>query len=241
MSRVVTVFSTKGKSKTKITTDATTWSELKSLIRNEGYNMDNLQAVEGTNRTTLQHQDARLPEGDFTLFLRPVKTKSGLSGMEGKSFKELRQIIKEQGQDCKDYLESKSGKSWTQVGTEDLRNLLAGYNPANGVADVVQSVAESKSETMEEVQSEASPTSMDLVGQVESTLDQICEMESDSDNICDRVDMIKEELSGLKEDLEAIYSPEALAERKAEEERIKAEKEEDERLAREANDIFSKM
>jgi len=76
--RTVTLYSTKGGSK-KIETSAATWGELRPLV-GESYDLSNLQPTESVGKTTLVHEDATLPEGDFILFLRPVRTKSGMVG-----------------------------------------------------------------------------------------------------------------------------------------------------------------
>lgn len=73
--RTIRVFTSRG-TNVSITTDVGTWGELKPLVA-EHFDMSNLQAAESVNKTTLEHVDARLPETDFILFLRPVKSKAG--------------------------------------------------------------------------------------------------------------------------------------------------------------------
>src|SRR6218665_2430792 len=74
--RKITVFSTNG-TYIEIKTAATVWSELKPLVQ-EHYALDNLNPTESVGKTSLAHPNAKLPAGDFVLYLRPVKTKSGL-------------------------------------------------------------------------------------------------------------------------------------------------------------------
>ena len=82
----VTVFSTKGKKRSVVTTEANTWGELKKDLLNEGIETNNMKAIVGENQTTLESSAAVLPKGltasgevtkDFTLFLTPIKVKSG--------------------------------------------------------------------------------------------------------------------------------------------------------------------
>jgi len=121
--RTVTLYSTKG-GKQKVETDAKTWGELKPLVE-EHYDLKNLQPTENVNKTTLTHQDAVLPEGDFIIFLRPVKPKGGMDGVEGLSFRELRKLVT--NDDIKSHLNQYSGKNWTRLSTEELRAGLAAY------------------------------------------------------------------------------------------------------------------
>lgn len=152
--RKIKIFATKGKNKATIETDVTNWGDLKVLVEAEGYDLSNLAATENRNRTTLEHKDANLPEGDFTIFLRPVKTKSGLDLPDGDETTrgQLKDIIKEYGTPLKDYLKTiKEGRNWTQLDTPTLRSAIAAYDAgeaevAGNVADVVQSVVEAATE-----------------------------------------------------------------------------------------------
>jgi hypothetical protein len=130
--RTITVFSTKGKSKVKIETAATTWSELRGLVEAEGYDVESLHATENVNRTNLANADSILPAMAFTLFLRPKKTKSGSCGncdirideIEEMSFRALRGLVNEPN--IKAYLSGIS-TNWTQLSTEDLRDGIIAF------------------------------------------------------------------------------------------------------------------
>ena len=74
----VTVYSTVGKKATILENlEATTWGELKSALREMDIKYSGMKAVIGETRNTLESDRATLPEKDFSLFLMPVKTKSG--------------------------------------------------------------------------------------------------------------------------------------------------------------------
>ena len=128
--RKIIVYSTKGKSGS-FESDAKTWGEIQSDVKKIVGDLDNLIATENVNKTNLGHQDSVLPEGDFKIFLRPSKTKSGATNFNSMSFKELRTFIAGQGQPCKDYLNveaKKSGRNWTQLSTEEMKTLLSSYS-----------------------------------------------------------------------------------------------------------------
>ncbi len=112
--RTIKVFTSKG-AKTVITTDASVWGDLIPHLEND-FDLSNLQAAESVGKTTLVHRDAVLPSGDFILFLRPVKTKSGVD-YEDMSYSELRDRLTET--DKRDFL-SVYGINFTQASKAQL-------------------------------------------------------------------------------------------------------------------------
>lgn len=130
--RKVTIYSTKGAKRTVIETNVTTWGELEPLV-SETYDLDNMQAVENQRKTTLSVAKAELPEGDFTLFLKPIKTKAGLSQeeVENMSYSEARETVR-------DILNSEEegaaehfneGRNYTNKPAGELRRLIASWIP----------------------------------------------------------------------------------------------------------------
>lgn len=74
----VTVFSTKGRKRSEVESSATTWGELKKDLASAGVETSGMKAIIGENQNTLESAKAALPvDFDFTLFLTPVKVKSG--------------------------------------------------------------------------------------------------------------------------------------------------------------------
>ena len=71
--RKIIIFSTRGSQKRVHESNVTTWGELKEELANL-YDFNSLQATENINRTDLVNDTAKLPEQDFTLFLRPRET-----------------------------------------------------------------------------------------------------------------------------------------------------------------------
>ena len=139
--RKITVFSTKGVQKKSYETDVTTWADAKALIGRD-YDLKTLAATESINRTDLVNDQAILPEGDFTIFLRPIKTKSGVY-----SFAEARKQLTSED---KKWIEDNLKKNWTRASTDELNQCLsrngAGKEPTkdNGVGKVVESVKTTK-------------------------------------------------------------------------------------------------
>lgn len=126
--RKIVIYSTKGGTGV-IETEAKTWGEIEPQVREIVGSLDNLIATENKNKTTLEHRDAVLPEEDFKIFLRPSKTKSGISTIN-MSFKDLRKFVESQGQPCKAFLNSVAkdfGKNWTQLTTKELQYFLGEY------------------------------------------------------------------------------------------------------------------
>lgn len=149
--RKITVYSTIGKGAKFIETDAVTWANLKTLLQQEKVDLNNMKAVIGENKLTLESDQAQLPDGEFTLFLMPVKTKSG-----GLSRSELFTAIKEfvKANPEKKGLFVIDGKNMTQLSTPVLQELYDDFiaksasskKPvAEAVAEVVETVAVSKS------------------------------------------------------------------------------------------------
>lgn len=81
MSRSIKIVSTEGGNRT-ISTNATTWGELKTKLSEEGYNMDVMRATAKETRHTYESNDAVLDSNVSTLYLTPQKTKSGQTDVE---------------------------------------------------------------------------------------------------------------------------------------------------------------
>ena len=194
MSRIITVFSTKGKQKTKIETDVTTWGELRPLVEAEGYDVESLHATENVRRTNLANAESILPEEAFTLFLRPKKTKSGC--------RELRGMVTDNN--IKGHLKAyKPGKSnWTQLSTEDLRaGLIAFYctGEEDASADIQE---ESAPETNQAI------TVADKAMSIKTLLSEIAAEIADK-NVSERIAEMGAELDGLIEDIASLEEDKA--------------------------------
>lgn len=181
--RIISIYSSRGGAKkivtgateTKMSNDKKTyyttdvvenWGGLIPFVKKLDYPVGDLHVSESTRKSTLEHVDAVLPEGDFTLFMRPKKTKSGAKKRaDGLDKKGLVALLKE------DITSSENGKvyyngysSKTVVELSALVNkfkakVAKAAAPAKkvagpvkkAVAKVVKSVADKKVAKVEEV------------------------------------------------------------------------------------------
>ncbi len=238
--RIITVVATKNGRIKKYTTDARTWGDLKELIQDE-YDLTNLKSTENVNKTTLEHIDAVLPEGDFRLFLRPSKTKSGGFDVTGKGFKDLRALVTTD--EIKNHLNTiVPGKNWTQLSTADLAKGLESFGGSSTEsAPTVQEVTNdvtAVAETGEEVK-------LNPLGKAKlakQLIEEVCnEVEDEDGEICERVEMATNELDTLIELLGDVYDDEGQVTNsntsREETEEEKAERLEQEEIAREMREL----
>lgn len=116
-----------------------TWGDLKRVLERGGYDLSNLVAVERSSKVTFQEDEATLPSGDFTIFLRPSKSKFGMSEyhpseksseVDSMSFMDLRRefIISNNYEGIKEYLNSfVENKNWTQLSLAELREGIKSF------------------------------------------------------------------------------------------------------------------
>ena len=208
--RVITAFTTRGK-KEKITTDVATWGELKPLLKNAGIEVDKLLATENQNKSDLVNDAAVLPTVDFVIFFRPKETKSG-----SLSYKETRNAIKEAIEKYGDHAKEHFNKvkNYTTKSASELTELLASYvAPSNdaveqepataNVADVVESVAESKAQEGEE-KAVVKMTAKGGLEIIKNILDEISSNTS-STNVVEAVEIAKEEIEAVEAQIEEDF------------------------------------
>lgn len=122
--RKVKIIPTSGPKKIIEVAEGTSWKDMKSILKREGYSLDNMKAVEGNNKHTLEHDDATLPEGDFKLFLMPYKSKSGAD--------DTRSSIKALFADPATKAKAKEHfGNYTQKKNDDLKELFKTWNPGS--------------------------------------------------------------------------------------------------------------
>lgn len=95
--RKVNVFSTKGTNRTGanaliIPTDVTTLGQLFPYLNKAGVEFNGMKIMVAQGKQTLEHEDAILPAGDFTLSLTPVKTKAGATYAEMKAYVKAKRV-----------------------------------------------------------------------------------------------------------------------------------------------------
>lgn len=259
--RTITLYATKGGKKEKVETDVTTWKELRKIAKDAGYDVDKLLSTENVTRHDLVNDEALLPEGPFTLFMRPKQVKSGgyTGELSALVYKEIKTGIKEDLDLYGDVAKAhyNEGKNYTTKSTEELRKLLGSFvapvtDKSAGTEEASEPVVETATEVIEEV-AETTPvkviTNADRVQQIGVLLTDIIGNASSQD-VKDRTQEILEDIlpglaAEIDEDKDATTTNiadvvESVKESKesAEEEgrriaREKAEKEETDRIAAE--------
>lgn len=121
---VVTVFSTKGQKKTTVESVSQVWGDLKQDLLNLGIETDGMKAIIGETQLSLESTGAILPDYNFTLFLSPVKVKSG-GNVEEYSYKECKDFIKEAVADSAEAKEFFG--NYTTKSTTTLRSLISDW------------------------------------------------------------------------------------------------------------------
>lgn len=120
--RKITIYSTKNGDKKAITTNATSWGELKGLIRREiGIDTNKFLATETISKMTYEVDNITLPAASFYLIIRPKDTKAGAKAVVPYSLnrKEIMAELKE-AFSIDPSLREKLGGNMTQVKTPEL-------------------------------------------------------------------------------------------------------------------------
>lgn len=131
LTREVTVVSTRGAKKYKMDFGGSKWGELETRLRSEGYDLKNIKAVDGISRHTLEHPDATLPTGKFTLYLMPMESKAGAKKEEKKIdrkelYTKIKGFITADEKKAKKFF-TKNGKNYTMIDSESLAKLVDKY------------------------------------------------------------------------------------------------------------------
>ena len=128
----VTVFSTKGAKKSVINSSAKTWGELRKDLAEAGIPYSGMRAILGETKVTLESSAAVLPvDFDFTLFLSPVKVKSGVD-INSMSRSDLYSFIKEQRTIDNSGAVELFG-NYPSKSTDELKKLVKSYLDKNAV------------------------------------------------------------------------------------------------------------
>jgi hypothetical protein len=144
--RKILVYSTVGKTAFEIDTTVGTWGQLQELLSDHQIsNFSSLKSIVGETKVTLESPNAILPETNFTLFMMPRKTKSGLTHEEidNSAYRTLKDVIKKivkENPENKEFFSDKN-HNWTQLSTDTMKKLLKKWFPES-VKDLDKSEAE---------------------------------------------------------------------------------------------------
>jgi len=245
-SRIITTVSTRGE-KTEISFSGSTWSELKKILDQKGFDTDHMKCVESTNRHSFEHKDAVVPRENFFLFMMPVKSKSG--GLSrGEIYERIKTLIEKDGERARDFF-TVNGQNYTRVSSADLEALLEKYSPgtkakasvskAEAISDVVKSVGKSvkngdKVETLALLQGLTTDEKIDLMVEL------LLGLKHGQEEVVATIKGPSPEEASAKARVDAeVAETKRLKQEK--EDRDKAEREEKDRLAKEAKDLFAGM
>lgn len=147
MERKIIIVDSASNSQTPITTDATTFGQLKAAVRAAGINIEGKDWLEGLTKSQPMSDDALLPtnvnyKGQVTnnlvymLTNTNKKTKSGAM-----SYTEMKSYIKNKGLAAE--FQSKYGKNYTQGKTSEFQEFIAAHSaPASQPAKPAEKPAE---------------------------------------------------------------------------------------------------
>jgi hypothetical protein len=124
MERVIKIFSTNIRK--VINSAAQTWGELQSDLRREGVSYSSMKAISSVDKISFEHPDATLPSGEFTLYLTPMKTKSGLADYLKTQLQELVYDLNEvtrKASNILDEMDSGVDKEWEKE-AEEFQDIL---------------------------------------------------------------------------------------------------------------------
>lgn len=242
--RKITIYSTKNGDKKSITTNATSWGELKSLIRREvGIDTDKFLATETISKMTYEVDDIALPASSFYLIIRPKDTKAGAKAVLAYPLnrKEIMASLKEAfAIDAS--LKDKLGGNMTQVKTPELeafhKKYIAGKTIKTPKAVAAKAVIKKETPVKKEAapKKETSKTSKAVKAPAKAT--------PTKKEIKTPTKEVKEKKAPIaKKNVADVVDTVAKAKEKEEpspEELIKADKEETDFLAQEAKKLFKR-
>lgn len=247
--RKVTVVSTKNNKVKSYETDVTKWGELNELISND-FDLSNLKATENINKTTLEHIDSTLPEGDFRVFLRPTKTKSGNPDFSSMGFKDMRENYIKNDDEAKKFL-AQGGRNWTQLGTEELRTGLTNYyaSKSNSAVPVENAeVNEVQEQTFQQAAQDVNALDKFLLAKklLQEVYDEVGDADMDDDTVEEVQERIDDFLTGdgdsVEETLKEYFTAGAtnfVREETQQEKEARLQREDEEDALREAAEFES--
>lgn len=132
MERKIIIVDSASNSQTPITTDATTFGQLKAAVRAAGVNIDGKDWLEGLTKTQPMSDDALLPtnvnyKGQVTNNLVYMLTNTNKKTRSGAmSYTEMKSYIKNNGLAAE--FQQKYGKNYTQGKTTEFQEFIAAHS-----------------------------------------------------------------------------------------------------------------
>lgn len=236
----ITVYSTLGKNATEFNSNGATWKDVQREMSDLRISYSGMKAVIGETRLTLESEKAIVPETDFTLYLMPIKTKSGADRKE--LFAQMKAAVDSKQAEKSQFMVE--GKNMTQLSTSTLEELWAKFQ-GTGTSKAPAKASDVKPEPKKETPKPKTETGVAAKAQVLTLsqnagviLDEIGELleEEDVDSsvatvVLDKVRLIIDLFSDVKSEAKATKSGDSAME---------SESQKADRLKREAKDALNK-
>lgn len=153
----VTIYSPAGKNANQVELEGNTWKDLQKVLTKSNVSYSGMKAVIGENKHTLESENALLPDGDFTLFLMPIKTKSGAADRKA-LMATIKDFVTKNPSRKSDFIID--GKNMTQLSTSTLETLVAkhisgGMNGSSSTPSASAPVAEAAKKAAASVKEKA--------------------------------------------------------------------------------------
>lgn len=243
--RIITVYSTSGKTNVKIESTATTFGEFVPQLREQGFSLDGMKAVVGETKVTLEADSAVLPEGEFKLFLMPLKTKSGADMSRNDAYAIIQDFINRDGDIARNHFNANG--NYTRTKTTELISLINSYSAPTSAATVAP-VATSVNNAVTLISKEECEQLLEKLLDIDednlisNEVGNLVEARKIVENFIDRFDGVHgvegtSNTSSLPPAQARVKTQEEL-EREAEQERERAERE---ALADEANELMNEF
>lgn len=218
----VTIYSPAGKNANQVELEGNTWKDLQKVLSKNNVSYSGMKAVIGENKHTLESENAILPDGDFTLFLMPIKTKSGA---DRKALMEtIKTFVTANPSRKSDFIID--GKNMTQLSTATLETLVAKHigggmsgssstptAPAPAASPSTAAAAKKAAESVKKAKEEATVDYDALITAKKAEINE-CVQKGDYASV-----------GTLGAEVAKLEAEKAEAAKKAEEERLKAEAE----------------
>lgn len=125
--RNLTIYSSKGKTGIVIRTNVSTRKQLNEVFDANEIDYSNMKVFDSVTKTSFDHEDSQIPEGDRILFLYQIKSNSGADTLTRRQtlYATIKQHIKDDGNIAKDHYCGE--KHYTNKSTDVLEMLVNNY------------------------------------------------------------------------------------------------------------------
>lgn len=204
MERKIIIVDSASNSQTPITTDATTFGQLKAAVRAAGINIDGKDWLEGLTKTQPMSDDALLPtnvnyKGQVTNNLVYMLTNTNKKTRSGAmSYNEMKTYIKNNGLTAE--FQEKYGKNYTQGKTTEFQEFIAAHSASASQPAKVPKTEQTVEATKTQAPTAESNTNVDYKERYESMVYAIaCFFSAINNEIGSDINKVLEEITKKEE------------------------------------------